>query len=66
VTYSGSPRFNRRMTRAFLGLDRPLLAQREAVRADHAEDLVVLGDQLPVQRRRRIQMRRGPVAAAAG
>jgi hypothetical protein len=43
-----------------------LLADRQAVRADHADDLAVLCVQLPVERRRRVQMRCGSVAARAG
>jgi hypothetical protein len=49
-----------------LGPNRPPLPQREAVRADHADYLAVLRYQLPVEGRWRVQVRRGPVAAAAG
>jgi hypothetical protein len=35
------------------------------VGADDTDDFAVLRDQLPVERRRRVEMRRGPLAAAA-
>ncbi len=61
----GQPALQSSEDARLLGQDRPLLAQREAVGADDPNDFTALRDQLPVERRRRVQMRRGPVAAAA-
>ena len=49
-----------------LGLNRSLFAEREAVRANHSDDLAVLRDRLPGERRRRVPGRRGMLAAPAG
>jgi hypothetical protein len=57
VAYCGSPRFNCRTTRAFLGL----IARRSrsvGIALEHADYLIAVPDRLPVDRRRRVQCRR--------
>jgi hypothetical protein len=59
--YSGSPRFNRRRDTRLLSPNRPLLAQRQTVRANHADDLAVLVSRYHPNRER--PARPGPARA---